>query len=89
MPRSAARSKEALDKLVDGDAVAMDLLPQLEAAFQAVTPRDDDALLCRRTQNHCQVRKKLYVSEDALQSARGHLAHRKPMHNDATICRQI
>ena len=77
-------TKEVLDKPVDGDWVPIDLSLQFEAVLQPVTPRRNDAQLCRMTDRHRLTCQKLQATEETLLSARQALAHQKKMHDEAT-----
>ena len=82
---SAARTTRAvLDKLAIGDSVPIDVLSQFEAAVRPGPARQDDAQLCKLTEQHRQTCDTLQATEDALRSAREGPIHQRKLHDAAT-----
>ena len=82
---SAARTtKEVPDKLVDGDCVPIDPLPQFEAAVQPGATGKEEAQLRQLSDQHGRTCETLQATEDALLSARQDLVHQKKLHSSTT-----
>ena len=80
----ARTTKEVLEKLVDGDSAALDLLSRFQAAVRPKPAVPDDGQVRKLTEQYRQTCDTLQATEDALRSARQNLVRQRKMHGAAT-----